>query len=85
MPIPNVGRFSILSDPQGAAFALIEYSEEFPKPAVDTHGVHGHGWWRELHASDQPAAYGFYSGLFGWEGRDPQGVTFALVGDRKKK
>jgi len=159
-PIPGVGRFTLQTDPQGAPFAMIEYAEEFPKPSVPDHGIHGHGWWRELHTSDQPAAYGFYAEQFGWgkgdamdmgpmgvyqlltmgdgiprgamfndrdrppfwlfyfwvddidvahdavlsgggkvvngpmevpggawvfEGRDPQGVTFALVGDRKKK
>ncbi|HMA50481.1 MAG TPA: VOC family protein [Magnetospirillaceae bacterium] len=161
-PIPGIGRFTMVSDPQGAVFALIQYeAPEFPRPTVPTHGIHGHGWWRELHTSDQNAAYDFYSGQFGWgkgyamdmepigvyqlltpaeggegngamfndrhrppfwlfyfwvddidaaheavlagggkvvngpmevpsnawvlEGRDPQGVTFALVGYRKKK
>jgi len=159
-PIPNVGRFTIMVDPQGAPFGLIEYAADFPKPAIPAHGIHGHGWWRELHTSDYEKAFAFYGALFGWvksnamdmgpmgvyqliapegggdnggmlndgsrapfwltyfwvtdidvahdavtagggtvvnrpmevpggawvfEGRDPQGVTFALVGDRKKK
>jgi predicted enzyme related to lactoylglutathione lyase len=160
-PIPGIGRFSILADPLGATFALVEYLDEFPKPTVPTHGVHGHGWWRELHTSDQEKAFAFYGPQFGWvktqaidmgpmgiyqtiapaegadangamfndesrppfwlvyfwvadidaahdavlagggqvvngphevpggawviEGRDPQGVTFALVGERTKK
>lgn len=65
-PIPGVGRFSILVDPQGASFALIQYDEEFPKPRIPAQGTHGHGWWRELHTSDQNAAFDFYSGQFGW-------------------
>lgn len=161
-PIPGIGRFAMVSDPQGAAFAMIQYeAPDYPRPTLPDHGIHGHGWWRELHTSDQPAAYDFYAGQFGWakgtamdmgpmgvyqvlnpgdggqdngamfkdagrppfwlfyfwvddidaaheavlagggkvvngpmevpggawvlEGRDPQGVTFALVGDRKKK
>ena len=159
-PIPGVGRFALMTDPTGGFFGLLEYLDEFPKPTVPTHGTHGHGWWRELHTTDQEKAFAFYSGQFGWvkadamdmgpmgvyqvvapqdgdpngamfndagrppfwlfyfwvadidvahdavlahggkvvngpmevpggawvfEGRDPQGLTFALVGERKKK
>lgn len=161
MPIPGVGRFALMTDPTGALFGLLEYLDEFPKPIVPSHGLHGHGWWRELHTADREKAFAFYSGQFGWveahamdmgpmgiyqtlspaagadansamlndpsrppfwlfyfwvsdidvahdavlagggtisngpmevpgsawiiEGRDPQGLTFALVGERKKK
>ncbi len=58
------GRFAILSDPQGAAFAiytpnLMEDSD--PKPQV------GEFSWHELVTSDPDAAWSFYSTLFGWE------------------
>jgi predicted enzyme related to lactoylglutathione lyase len=159
-PIPGVGRFAILIDPIGAPFALVHYLDSFPRPTIAAHGMHGHGWWRELHTTDREKAFAFYAGLFGWvkgeamdmgpmgvyqliapqdgadnggiiddlgrppcwliyfwvddidlahdatlsgggtvingphevpggawiiEGRDPQGVTFALVGERTKK
>lgn len=65
-PIPGVGRFTILLDPAGSRFALLEYADHFPKPTVPTHGTHGNGWWRELHASDREKAFAFYSEQFGW-------------------
>ena len=65
-PIPGVGRFALLLDPEGAAFSLLDYADEFPKPAVPDHGIQGHGWWRELHTSDREKAFAFYSDQFGW-------------------
>jgi predicted enzyme related to lactoylglutathione lyase len=69
-PIPGVGRFALLLDPQGAAFSLLDYAAEFPRPAVPDHGIQGNGWWRELHTSDREQAFGFYSRLFGWSEKD---------------
>lgn len=65
-PIPGVGRFTMVSDPQGAVFALIEYSPDYQLPSVSPEGLPGHGRWRELHTSDQNAAYDFYKEQFGW-------------------
>ena len=84
-PIPDVGRFALLLDPQGAAFSLLEYSAEFPKPAVPDHGIQGNGWWRELHTSDREKAFAFYSGQFGWaeHHRMPMGPEefYQIIGD----
>ncbi|MCO5124120.1 MAG: VOC family protein [Rhizobacter sp.] len=63
--IPGVGRFAVVADPQGAAFMLFKGSiDEAPPAAAD--GTPGHVGWHELHAGDGPAAFAFYSGLFGW-------------------
>jgi predicted enzyme related to lactoylglutathione lyase len=64
--IPGIGRFAIVGDPQGAAFALYKGSSSEPQPAVDmeTPGFTG---WHELHAEDGAAAFEFYSRTFGWE------------------
>jgi predicted enzyme related to lactoylglutathione lyase len=63
--IPNVGRFAVVADPQGAPFTLFKPSMDergdFPKPP--TAGTIG---WHELLASDWKGAFEFYSGLFGW-------------------
>ncbi len=49
----------------GAAFMLFKgSSDEAPPNAAP--GTPGHVGWHELHAGDGPAAFGFYSGLFGW-------------------
>lgn len=62
--VPGVGRFAVLGDPQGAAFALFRF--EGPPPEV-TPMSPGHVGWNELHTTDWQAAFAFYSGLFGWQ------------------
>ncbi|HVS77094.1 MAG TPA: VOC family protein [Steroidobacteraceae bacterium] len=59
--IPGVGRFAVLSDPQGAAFAVFtpSASPAGGAPASDFS-------WHELATSDQQGALAFYSELFGW-------------------
>ena len=63
--IPGVGRFAVVTDPQGAEFMLFQPqpSDAPPPPAPGTPGTVG---WHELHADDGPAAVAFYSDLFGW-------------------
>jgi hypothetical protein len=59
--IPAVGRFAVLADPQGAAFAVFK-----PNPPAGD-GAPGTDFsWHELATSDQQAALTFYSELFGW-------------------
>lgn len=65
--IPNVGQFAIVSDPQGAVFALLQ-----PLPGSTGGGAFnprlpGHGNWHELQTPDQAAAQDFYGDMFGWE------------------
>ena len=49
--IPGVGRFAVVTDPQGAYFMLFRDAggNPPPPPAPDTPGLVG---WRELHAGD---------------------------------
>jgi len=60
--IPGVGRYAVLADPQGAAFAV------FKPGATPADGAPSSSdfSWHELATSDQHAALGFYSELFGW-------------------
>jgi predicted enzyme related to lactoylglutathione lyase len=62
--IPNVGRFSVVADPQGAVFMLFKPmgGDNPPAPA----GIPGHIGWRELYAADWTKAFDFYAGQFGW-------------------
>lgn len=63
--IPGVGRFSFVTDPQGAAFYLMRGdSDEDSRSFAPT--VEGHCSWNELVTSDQDAALDFYGKLFGW-------------------
>jgi predicted enzyme related to lactoylglutathione lyase len=64
--IPNVGRFAVLSDPQGAAFAVFTPSSAPPEEGMSS-GAIGDFIWHELATTDLDAALSFYSELFGWE------------------
>jgi predicted enzyme related to lactoylglutathione lyase len=63
--IPGVGRFAVVADPQGAVFNILAPTgEEQPEPPAFTPGTAG---WHELYTSDEKAAFGFYSGRYGWK------------------
>lgn len=64
MEIPNVGRFSVVADPQGAVFALYKHAKPY-EAEPETPPV-GAFCWDELMTSDPVAAVKFYSGLFGY-------------------
>jgi predicted enzyme related to lactoylglutathione lyase len=76
--IPGVGRFCVVSDPQGAGFILFEQlpgaaGEPAPFMAHRTIG------WRELNATDMDMVWPFYEKLFGWkrvEAHDMGGFTY---------
>src|SRR3984885_14136502 len=61
--IPNVGRFAVLTDPQGAAFAV--FTPGAGPPPAATAGAGGFSW-HELSTTDVAAALRFYGELFGW-------------------
>jgi predicted enzyme related to lactoylglutathione lyase len=64
--IPNIGRFAMVADPQGAVFCLFKPLSEMPPAAADpaTPGLVG---WHELMAGDGDKAFAFYADLFGWQ------------------
>lgn len=66
--IPGVGRFAMVSDPQGAVFALFtDRSSSAFEPPPDVPGTVG---WRELNAVDGATAFEFYGQQFGWTKAD---------------
>ncbi|UUP16214.1 VOC family protein [Nitratireductor thuwali] len=62
--IPGVGRFSIVADPQGVTFMLLQPDgpDQPPVPAATP----GHIGWHELYTTDWQKAFDFYSSQFGW-------------------
>ena len=63
--IPNIGRFAMVADPQGAVFSLFKPLSDMPPPPADpaTPGTIG---WHELMAANGEKAFAFYAELFGW-------------------
>lgn len=64
--IPDVGRFAMAADPQGAPFYVMRGDSPEASTAYQP-GRDGHGMWNELGTSDPDAAFAFYATLFGWE------------------
>lgn len=62
--IPDVGRYAVIADPQGAPIAIFR-----PNTPMQLHdgAQPGEFCWNELMTTDQPAAFEFYSELFGWK------------------
>ncbi len=63
----GVGRFAMVTDPQGVPFYVMTsvtgetshaFASDMPRP--------GHCAWNELATTDQAAALAFYAGQFGW-------------------
>lgn len=81
--IPMVGRFAVLADPQGAAFAVFTPTADMAQGVNQTEERPFFSW-HELHTTDQAKAFEFYSTLFGWEKTDTfdmgQMGTYQLYG-----
>jgi predicted enzyme related to lactoylglutathione lyase len=85
--IPGIGRFAVMSDPQGAVFLLFKNSGG-PDRAEVPAGTPGYVGWHELYASNLPEALEFYQTLFGWTPAQAMDMgelgvyqTFATGGD----
>jgi predicted enzyme related to lactoylglutathione lyase len=63
--IPTVGRFAVLADPQGAAFAVFQPGNG--KMDLHDQTKDGEICWNELFTDDVEAGFKFYSELFGWK------------------
>lgn len=85
--IPDIGRFAIIQDPQGAVFAAFTPKGGPPPGANDKPGL-GDFSWHELVTTDWPAAYTFYQKLFGWDKTDSMemgpGNTYQMFGGEGK-
>jgi hypothetical protein len=63
--VPNVGSWSVISDPHGATIGL--YEPEAKALADDRKPRRGEFSWHELGTTDYKAAFDFYRALFTWE------------------
>lgn len=67
--VPDLCRFAVVADPQGAAFGVLQ---PFQQVDPDTGGAYdqrkeGHGHWHELMTTDPKAAQAFYLEVLGWQ------------------
>jgi predicted enzyme related to lactoylglutathione lyase len=74
MDIPEVGRFAVIADPQGAVTSAFAPSGDAPNPT-------GTFVWDELLTTDVDSAKSFYGEIYGWTTRDMDmgdGITYTL-------
>jgi predicted enzyme related to lactoylglutathione lyase len=67
--IPGVGRFAMVSDPQGHPFYIMRGSSPEASPSFSMDGI-GHCVWNELNAREHTAMLAFYGEQFGWQRGD---------------
>ena len=65
LEVPNVGRFAMVADPQGAGFYVMKPTGSGGSTSFAP-GKPGHGGWHELHTNDWESALEFYGAQFGW-------------------
>jgi predicted enzyme related to lactoylglutathione lyase len=62
----NIGRVSVVADPQKATFALVDGLTYGPRQSGGLEEL-GHVGWHELLAQDRNKVFDFYRELFGWQ------------------
>ena len=65
----NIGRISVVADPQAATLALVE-GLNVGQPKLIEPNKPGRIGWHELLAADRERAFAFYSELFDWQKAD---------------
>jgi predicted enzyme related to lactoylglutathione lyase len=67
----NIGRISVVADPQAATLALVKGLKSGQQQPADL-GNLGRVGWHELLATDRERALAFYGELFGWQKADAE-------------
>jgi len=67
----NIGRISVVADPQTATLALVEGLRSGQQQPAEPDEL-GRVGWHELHAADWGKAFAFYRELFGWQKADAE-------------
>jgi hypothetical protein len=66
----NIGRISVVADPQTATLALVAGLKTGQRQPPAEFGKPGRVGWHELLATDWQKAFAFYGELFGWQRAD---------------
>jgi predicted enzyme related to lactoylglutathione lyase len=67
----NIGRISVIADPQAATLALVKGLKTGQQKPAEL-GKPGRVGWHELLATDWQKAFAFYGELFGWQRADAE-------------
>jgi uncharacterized protein len=67
----NIGRISIIADPQTATLGLVKGLKHGQRQPAEP-GKPGRVGWHELLAADREKAFAFYGELFGWQKADAE-------------
>jgi uncharacterized protein len=67
----NIGRISVVADPQTATLALVKGLKPHRRQPVEL-GKPGRVGWHELLAVDREKAFAFYGEIFGWRKADAE-------------
>jgi uncharacterized protein len=70
----NIGRISVVADPQGATLALVTGLKPVRRKSTGL-GEPGRVGWHELLADDWKKAFAFYGEVLGWQKSDEIGTT----------
>ncbi len=62
--VPEVGRFAVIADPQGAVLSVFRPANEMTSHDASQPGEFS---WHELYTTDYQAAFSFYQQIAGWE------------------
>ena len=64
--IPDIGRFAVVADPDGAVFEIMTPFPQDPPWSQTAREAKGHASWHELYAGDLERDFAFYAEMFGW-------------------
>src|SRR5690606_33900610 len=62
--VPDVGRFAVIADPQGAVISVFTPGSEMAAHDITKDGEFS---WHELYTTDHEKAFEFYRQIVGWE------------------
>ncbi|MDA1266652.1 MAG: VOC family protein [Planctomycetota bacterium] len=66
MDLPGMGRFGVLTDPDGAVISPWQHHPDAERKPLPEGLVPGVFCWDELHATDTEKAMAYYGATFGW-------------------
>ncbi len=65
--IPTVGRFAVVTDPEGGFFCIMKPFPQQQEPAKIATNTPGNVSWQELHSDNPEQNFAWYEKQFGWK------------------